>query len=220
MHRFSRCFALLVLGLAFLLPTLTAQDKKDPEKKDPTAKKEETKKDAKGDDAKKDAKDAKSKADPKKGKEADPEEKVVYGQKLYARIKSFNNETGKGLTIALPDPKRIYEFNAWKNQQTQAIFQDPNLITRAQKLTQYNADLPREQAKTFGKDLEVRPAANMIVRSDFLPPADFDDKGNPKKWTQKEITALRGNRKLPGNYKSDFEALRPGQLVDVYFAKV
>jgi hypothetical protein len=51
------------------------------------------------------------------------------------------------------------------------------------------------------------------------PPANFDDKGKPKKYTQKELAELKGpDKKLPG-YTGALEDLKSGQIVTVYLVK-
>jgi hypothetical protein len=57
----------------------------------------------------------------------------------------------------------------------------------------------------------------MKVRT-LSPPVDYDDKGNVKKYTAKELKKLRGKGNLPG-YPADFDSLREGQAVKVYLAK-
>jgi hypothetical protein len=50
------------------------------------------------------------------------------------------------------------------------------------------------------------------------PPPKFDDKGNPKKYTQKELKSLKG----PGNtwgYPGDFDSLKQNQVVHVFLKK-
>ncbi len=59
------------------------------------------------------------------------------------------------------------------------------------------------------------PAADDVkVRLPSPPPAT-DEKGNPKRYTAKELKALKG----PGNewgYSADFDSLKPGQTVRFY----
>ncbi len=52
----------------------------------------------------------------------------------------------------------------------------------------------------------------------MYPPVQYDDNGRLKKWTKKELETLKGSSKLPG-YGSDFDMLKTGQFVEVYFAK-
>src|SRR5580692_1107206 len=55
------------------------------------------------------------------------------------------------------------------------------------------------------------------VRTFDLPP-NYDEKGNPKKYTKAELQKLKGDdpaeKKLPG-YKSDFSELKVGDYVQV-----
>lgn len=65
---------------------------------------------------------------------------------------------------------------------------------------------------------DVMTAGDVVVRA-ANPPAQFDEKGNVKRYTAKELKELKGdNPKLPG-YTSDFDSLRPDQYVEVHFAK-
>ena len=50
-------------------------------------------------------------------------------------------------------------------------------------------------------------------------PVDFDDKGKPKRYTQKERDELRGpDKKLPG-YMAALDDLKPGQFVEVQLVR-
>ena len=53
----------------------------------------------------------------------------------------------------------------------------------------------------------------------LTPPIEFDDQGFQKKWTKKELEAKKDKTGLPG-YPADFDALKSGQYVDIYMAKV
>jgi hypothetical protein len=46
------------------------------------------------------------------------------------------------------------------------------------------------------------------------PPVAYDDKGNKKKYTSKELKELRGDSKLPG-YSAGFEDLKTNQIVQI-----
>jgi len=46
------------------------------------------------------------------------------------------------------------------------------------------------------------------------PPVAYDDKGNKKKYTAKELKELKGDSKLPG-YSAGFEDLKTNQYVQV-----
>jgi hypothetical protein len=67
------------------------------------------------------------------------------------------------------------------------------------------------------RDFELQPSDDMKVRL-LQPPADFDVKGRPKKYTAKELKDMKGSDpKLPG-YAADFDSLKPDQVVKVYLA--
>lgn len=71
--------------------------------------------------------------------------------------------------------------------------------------------------KYNGKDQDF-PAADNIKTRVANPPADFDDKGNPKKYTAKELKDLKGPENLWG-YPSDLDNLKPKMLVQVFLGK-
>jgi len=69
----------------------------------------------------------------------------------------------------------------------------------------------------FTKDVELRPSDDMKVRM-IQPPADFNEKGRPRKYTEKELKELKGSDpKLPG-YSADFDNLKADQVVKVYLS--
>lgn len=205
----------LLIAAALLAPSF-AQDKKDDKAK------EVKKDDAKGDDKKDPPKKDEEKSSSKKSAKDDakpPEEKVEYGQTMTAKIKQMDPDSPKDiiLEVQVPDPQKILQFNQWKQQQLVQIAQaQPQ--QRAQRLQQYQLELVKRQLD-LGKpaDYPIRAAENMKVRTQS-PPIEYDDKGNLKRWTAKQLTALKGNSKLPG-YPADFDALKAGQVVTVYFAK-
>ena len=66
--------------------------------------------------------------------------------------------------------------------------------------------------------IDIEAADDIVVRA-IHPPPQFDDKGNVKRYTAKELKELKGdNPKLPG-YTSDFDSLHPDQIIEVRFAK-
>lgn len=219
MARLLGCLVLLV-SAAMLLPA-SAQDKKDAAKDKKPA--------AKADNAEKADKDKKPPAkddddDPKKGKKSEakakePEEKLEYGQKISGRVKRIDANSQRDFTIEIPvlDKMKIVEMEVWKQQQllsiSQAAPQD-----RPQRVAQFQRELLQKQLNLYSpQDLDLRGADNIKVRSVY-PPIVYDERGFLKKWTAKELAALKGNSKLPG-YPADAEALKAGQVVQVYLAK-
>jgi len=64
------------------------------------------------------------------------------------------------------------------------------------------------------KPVDLSPADDMQVRT-AAPPPQFDEKGNRRKPTPKELKELKGEGNLPG-YKSDLSSLKKGQEVVCY----
>lgn len=194
---------------AFLLPGLTAQDKaddkKDVEKKDA---KDEKKDDDKKADDKKDTK--KEETAKKKSKYTDPEEeKILTGTvTMRARIQNMDANSAGEFAVQLPYafPAKIKATRAWYAQlvQSKAVTQET-----------YNQYVQKMQQANI---IDVRTGQGMKVRTMF-PPLEFDLKGNVKRWTQKEIAAARAGSKLPG-LPAQFDALKAGQIVDLYVAKL
>lgn len=221
----------LIIGfmtiLVFLLP-LSGQD----------AKKEVDKKDVKADD---------KKEPDKKDKEKKPAvEKLIYGGKFVTRIVGQKGETNREYTVQVNevDPKKVYDMNLWSTQRQQQLaqqyaqaLQQKDFNQRAQQLANYQRDtanyqieLAKRKTQVYtAKNMEIRAAENAKVRT-MTPPIEFDDTGFQKKWTKKELDALREKSPLhlsmggtavtnaPG-YPSDLDAIKQGQLVEVYMVK-
>ena len=65
--------------------------------------------------------------------------------------------------------------------------------------------------KSTSKEVPIDTAEDCKVRMKY-PKAEFDDKGNPKRYTAKELAALRGKDRL---FDAEFSDLTPGQIVEV-----
>ena len=227
-----RGLGVLVVALA-VLPLLAAQEAV----KKKTAKDEiEAQKADKADKADaKDAADTKTKTK-KKGedteKKTEKKEKLVYGASFPGKLKEMDANSQKNFTVEVqipvpnPDGQRNL-FNAQQNWQRRQfdISRNRNRAQAAQQMQQLQFDIAREMPKLQAglvkmepKDVKLQAAENMRVRTVNLP-LDYDEKGNVKKYTKKELEELRGPEKnLPG-YKAEFEALRAGQYVQVFLAK-
>jgi hypothetical protein len=68
------------------------------------------------------------------------------------------------------------------------------------------------------RDFDFQLTENVKVRIKDLP-EQFDEKGNIKKYTKEELTALKGKDKNLMGYESSLEALQPGQTVLVALKK-
>lgn len=191
---------------------------------------DKTEKDSKKSSSKAAKTDKKKGIDLLEGKE-EKKTKLVYGASFSGVLRIDANSQKEFVVqvqVPEPNPQGIYELNAalanWKRREIE-ILGERNPASRAQQLAQLQADininLPRLQANTIRyvtKDIKLRAADDLVVRTNILP-LDYDDKGRPKKYTKKELEELRGDKSLPGLYKSEFEALRDGQVVMVYLAK-
>jgi hypothetical protein len=227
--------------VVFLLP-LTAQDvKKDATTTD---KKDEAKKDADKKDVTKDPEKKDAKKEPEKKKD-----KLVYGYKFSTKIVNFKGETNREYTIEMQelDKKKVDDMNAWSFQRENQLAQQKVNAMRQKDggaalrnwmrdLANYQVDLAKRQTQVYtSKKVEVQAAENAKVRS-MVPPIEFDDQGFQKKWTKKEFDALRNKSPLllyqadgkkgdkymvlaPG-IATDFDAIKAGQYVDIYMAKV
>ncbi|MFO0964783.1 MAG: hypothetical protein U0793_04230 [Gemmataceae bacterium] len=210
MNVWSRLLAFFALSGLALVTVASAGDKKD-------------KADAKTD---KDAKtDAKEKKGDKKKEDAKEEEKVVYGGTAEGKIKRFASESSKDFTleVLMRDPKKEYNLAVWQAQQRDAIARaNPRNGDQARALLRYQQELAKKMANPLetmtAQDVDMRAVDKIVVRS-LYPPMEYDDKGNIKRWTEKELRALRGKTKLPG-YPSEYENLKPNHIVTVYLAKI
>lgn len=211
----------LLLGLfavtIFVLPTWTAQDvKKDAVKKD------------------QDKADPEKKPDDKKPAKKPAPEKLVFSKKFATKVTSIGSSS-REITVETyePDPQKVQAFQTWVVQQQQTLAQQQfsalkqtNFSARANALASYQKAVYQfeiQAAQKGGinlmsvKPLELRAAENAKVRSMSLP-IEFDDLGFQKKWTKKELDERRDNTGLPG-FPVDFDAIKSGQLVEVYLAK-
>jgi len=207
--------------LLFALPSLTAQNKDDDkkaEKKDAKDDKKDAKDDKKADEKKGDdkkgdeKKDAKKDETPKKtgkSKNIDPEEEKILTEtyKITARVAKMDANSSGEFTVQLgqPHPAKILAAQQWYKQQIQ------------QKTFNYESLNQYKMKMAQASEVDVRTAASLKVRTMFLP-VEYDAKGNMKRWSSKEIAALKGTSKLPG-FPSQADAIRSGQIVELYVTK-
>lgn len=213
--RIFACLSLCALALFTVASAQEAKDAKDAKKED----KKEDKKDSKKEDKKA------SKDDKEKGKEP-AEEKVVFDKILEGKIKRFASESSKDIVLEVLqlDPKKVINFNNWQADQLRHIAstnpKDP--AERARRTIRYQQELAKKKSNPMetmtAKDVEIRALDSTKTRS-LYPPLEYTDKGELKKWTAKELAALKGKSRLPG-YPVDYDALRPGMFVQAYMAKV
>ncbi len=239
----SRVFGIVVV-MALILPSWGQDVKKDTEpgvKKTTDAKKTADKK-------KNTKKSSKTKAKKKKEEINPEDKvaygQMVTGTLKQLDANSQKDFT---VAVMLPDPKKIFDLNVWMQQnivfwqanqlasQQQQMFsvarantivgKQQALMNYNRSLMQYNVTLAQRQMQLAQreteiytpKDFELRAAEKIKVRT-ATPPTEYDEKGNMKRWTLKELKTLKKGSKLPG-YPAEFDALRPNQTVAVYLAK-
>jgi hypothetical protein len=189
----------------FVLPQLPAQEK-----------------DKKADkDAKAEAKDP-DKAEMKEKEKKPAEEKLEHGPVIPTRILSMKPDSAHDFTVEIPqpDPQQMFQLQQWQAQQMMYIAQSRNPTEYAQRTAQFQQGMAQRIAQGAGytkKPVDVRARDDCKVRM-MNPPVEYDDAGNLKKWTKKELDKLKDKSKLPG-YPANFDMLKTGQFVQIYLAK-
>lgn len=214
-------FALLVLALPLSSAQVAAkkdaakdaEEKKDAEKKDAAKTKEDGK-----DEPKK--KDEDTKKNPSTKTKAPEEPKLVHGPVLQTvKLKAVDSAESRYFTVEMmtPDPMKIFQVQQWQMQRMAQIQQQGNPAQYQFQMAQFQVELAQRSANIYSAtDVRLQAGDGCKVRT-FVLPTEYDEKGNLKKWTPKEIAALKGNSKLPG-YPAEFDALRQGQYLNVYLS--
>jgi hypothetical protein len=114
-------------------------------------------------------------------------------------VGAINNITNIKLQMAT-----CRDINQMRNLQVQLLREQANMVQV--KRENHNVDIEA------GDDVQVRLQD---------PPVAFDEKGNVKKYTAKELKDLKGDPKLklPG-YQGDFDSLKTDQIIKVTLAKM
>jgi hypothetical protein len=157
----------------------------------------------------------------------DNQEKLVSLGTVRGTLVNPGSDKGNlivSVTLRYLEPNLQAQANLLRQQQNllqqQAqIMQTRNPIQRQQLLAQLANQARQQQQNLFTvreikKDFEFKTGPDMKVRVLQLP-RDFDEKGNPKKYTAKELKELKGDPKLPG-YTAEQDSLRANQIVLVY----
>jgi hypothetical protein len=118
---------------------------------------------------------------------------VVYQVPNVGAINNMANIRAQMLTAR--------DFNTLRNLQVQLLKEQANMA----------------QVKKETHNIDLEAADDVLVRLKD-PPVEFDEKGNVKKHTAKELKELKGDPKLPG-YAGDFDSLKPDQIIQVKLAK-
>jgi len=178
-----------------------------------------------------DKKDAdKDKKDPDKKEAEKAAEKMVTAGEIAGVLKSEGGSQ-KYITLSVtvsymqPNPGAAMAAAQQQRQMMQyqqQLMQARSWQQRQQIYYQMVQSMGQGQQSPFtvqrmSRDIDFQAADDMKVRCMFPPPA-FDEKGNFKKYTAKELKELKGDSNLPG-YEAAMDALKPGQTVKVYLAK-
>lgn len=216
-----RAFAVAFgLGMMVLAPAWADDAKKDDVKK-PAAKPGDAKSD--------DAKPAARPAAPRKGDASDQAPvkiKLHPAGEITGKIVDIG-ASRDSLTIEVTRKIPVANGGAGQNMvnlqlQMQQAARDPNPTNRIQRMADIRRQMLIQQVQGVGlKDdtqkVEIRLVDDFKVRL-AQPPVDYDEKGNPKRYTAKELRELKGPGNLPG-YPGEFESLRTDQVVRVYLAR-
>jgi hypothetical protein len=202
MRRTLGCIA-LALALV-LLPAAFAQDKKPGADKPPPADKD------KKPDADKDA--------PKEKKEA--ADKLVIAGEITGKLTRWEG-VDKPFTVQVtlnynaPDPNAVKQLADLEAKYQVALLKKD--VKGALDLRNQMAGVKLYQPKKEDLNIDFEAAPDFKVR--IIYPLVYDDKGNPKKLTRKELDEAKGpDKKLPG-YTAEPGDVHQDSIVTVYLAK-
>jgi hypothetical protein len=138
----------------------------------------------------------------------------------------INLEDDQHLTVKVtlrflePNPSAVQQQQNLMRRQVE-IMQNRNPVERQRQLAQLAVEVAQNQrnlytSKEVQQDVRCQAVENIKVRT-LQPPLAFDDRGNPRKYSAKELKELKGSGNLPG-YASSYSNLRTGQTVTVHLA--
>ncbi len=167
--------------------------------------------------------DAKGKADATEKKQAD---KLIKSGKAFVGklVKIDGDKRVLTIEVTYPttkqDPQTMQNLANLQLRRIEAQ-RNRNPVDRLRQLSQIDIDIEkgtRNLYKTATKKIELDAPEDMNVRTKVLP-VELDDKGKPRKLTEKEKRELKGpDPTLPG-YTGDFDSLKSDQTVEVFLAK-
>jgi len=151
-------------------------------------------------------------------------EKLQAAGQFAAKVVRVDGEQ-KILTVQVTyvevDPGKVQGNQRFLAQRQLEIARLTDARERLRQTLQLSAEMQRRQADIYRpvhRNVELVAADDIKVRQ-LLPPVEFDDKGKPRKLTEKEKKDLRGpDPTLPG-YAADFDNLKPEQLVRIYLSR-
>jgi hypothetical protein len=206
MNRLIRCLGMLILSVAFLVPTITAQEKKATDEK------------------KVDKKDVKPKAKPK----------IDWGTTIDAKLIAVDTQNETEFTIQLQyktaeanpaGQQQVIQAQQQIAQAQQAYAKATTAQARQQAMQQlFNAQVALQKAvaslttyKDATFDMKCKAMDNIRIRHVTAQSTVDESTGEFKKLTKKDLEELRADG-YPG-YPAQFKVLTVGQVVRVYFSK-
>ena len=116
------------------------------------------------------------------------------------------------LGVALVIPASMAQEKDKKDtpEQKEKVFKVGDIVG---KVTNIDANEKSFHLQVGKQDVKVMTIDDVKVRTKN-PPVAYDDKGNKKRYTPKELKELRGDSKLPG-YTAEFNDLKQNQWVKV-----
>jgi hypothetical protein len=151
-------------------------------------------------------------------------DKIATSGKLVGELLEVENSTKNfkvKVTYYVLDPNKLQELINHDTKRRIEISRVANLRDRINQLNAHTLDIEKRKQgiyKKETKDIEFEGDDEVKVRTMVLP-VEYDDKGKPKKYTEKEKRELKGpNKKLPG-YTADWDNLAKGQTVEVHLPK-
>lgn len=198
MRQFFCCFK-WILVLALAVPAFAVDQKKEAQPAPKDAKPADADPKKPTEPKKEDKPNAQKPADPKK--DAKPESKDKKDKDADDTTKPDK-----------PDPKE-------KPQPKEKVLTLGSFVGTVDRLeTAQRSFILRVSVGKATQEIPVQVADDAKIRN-YNPPLEFDDKGRPKRFTSKELKALRGpDPKVPG-YPSDFDNLHNGQVVQLSLFK-
>jgi len=159
--------------------------------------------------------------DPKEGKTS---EKMIKAGQLVGKVKNVY-ESKKTLRISVtvvtskPNVGAIQGLAQAKQNYLNAIYKRPpdraGALQALAQMQQHQANLLTYEKKDH--EIELSTVDEVEVRA-AKPKPEFDEKGNVKRLTKKELKELKGDPKKPG-YKAEFGDVQPDQIIKVQLVK-
>ena len=116
------------------------------------------------------------------------------------------------LGVALVVPALVAQDKDKKDtpEQKEKVFKVGDIVG---KVTNIDANEKSFHLQVGKQDVKVMTIDDVKIRTKN-PPVAYDDKGNKKKYTAKELKELKGDSNLPG-YTAEFNDLKQNQVVEV-----